>query len=394
MKKIILCLLIVGFTFAADLPLSSEKKELLNLQRKQILKEYHKNKNIWISPFKLSGSIYENIDISKDKSQTRNVALSWSQDIFRSAGIFHIINKAKALNQYSLLVVDLKEAAYLKNIYTLKTKIQRDKLLQKQSELTLKNNEIDLFIITQKFKVGSADISELNRANITIANAKTEIILLRNTLLNTEFELKKYIGKNSIEDIPLIDFVLINKEIYIKKNLELLQYYAKNKDNLFNSKIIQSSFHPKLTFNFSYGYTANKEDTYPINDSNGNNYYYGLTFSLPLDINKDSTINASKLVYLQSKISITDKKMELIQKYNKYFQTIIDLKEKAMIAKDTSTRYFDLKKFTFNQVKAGFKSSYELESLQNSVKIQKLEIKIQNLNILIEKISLYFDIRH
>ncbi|MDB4257378.1 TolC family protein [Arcobacteraceae bacterium] len=306
------------------------------------------------------------------------------------------MNQAKALKQYSLLEVNLKEAAYLKEIYTLKTNIQRDKLIQKQSELTLKNSEINLFIITQKFKVGSADISQLNIANINNAKAKIEIIIVRNTLLKAEFELKKYIGENSIESIPLIDFELINKEIYIYiyKNLELLQYYAKNKNDLFNSKIIKSSFHPKLTFNSSYGYSDNKQDTYSVNDSDGNNYYYGLTFSLPFDINKDSTIDALKLVYLQSKISTTDRKMELIQEYNKHFQTIVDLKEKVMVAKDTSNMYFELYKFTSAQADAGFKSSYQIESLQNSVKIHKLEIKIQNFNILVEKISLYFNILH
>ncbi|MDB4257379.1 hypothetical protein N9818_00865 [Arcobacteraceae bacterium] len=70
MKKVILCLSIIGCIFAVDLPLSSEKIELLNLQREQILKKYHQNKNSWISPIILSGSISENSDISKNKSQT------------------------------------------------------------------------------------------------------------------------------------------------------------------------------------------------------------------------------------------------------------------------------------------------------------------------------------
>jgi hypothetical protein len=56
--------------------------------------------------------------------------------------------------------------------------------------------------------------------------------------------------------------------------------------------------------------------------------------------------------------------------------------------------YNELYSFTQKQVKTGFKSQYELQSLGNSLEIQTLEKKIQNYNILIEKISLYFDIRH
>lgn len=53
--------------------------------------------------------------------------------------------------------------------------------------------------------------------------------------------------------------------------------------------------------------------------------------------------------------------------------------------------YQELYSFTQNQVKAGFKSKFALESLGNSVEIQKLKKELQTYNILIEKIALYFD---
>lgn len=393
MKKVVLTLLFVSLIFASELPLSTEKIELLKLQREQIQKELDKDKNSWISPVVLSGSINENSDTSNNKSQIKNTSINWNQDIFRSGGIFYTRDKAKALNQFNLLGVDLKEAAYLKNIYTLKAKTKRDKLLQKQSELNFINREIDFFIISQKYKIGSTDISELNRANIDKDNAKTQIISVKNTLTNEEFELKKLIGDKRIESIILLDFELVPKEIYIKHNLELLQYNAKNKNEMYSSKITNSSFYPKLTFNSSYGYTDYSNDN-SLTSEDGESYHYGLTFSMPLDINKNVTIQSAQLQYLQSKISTYDRKFELMQEYDKHFQTIKDLSEKVLIAQDTSEMYRDLYDFTSGQVSAGVKSTYDLESLANSVKIQKLEVEIQKYNILIEKISLYFDVMH
>ena len=73
------------------------------------------------------------------------------------------------------------------------------------------------------------------------------------------------------------------------------------------------------------------------------------------------------------------------------YDTIADYEEKIGVAEEMITMYDDLYRFTQNQYKAGFKSEYDLESLGNSVKIQKIEKEIQGYNIIIEKIALYFD---
>lgn len=394
MKKIIIYLLCFVTVLANELPLSKQKIELLALEREQILEDLNKNKNSWIAPLIFTGSLSESKDTSNNISQTKNASLNWNQDIFRSGGIFYMIDQANAVSQFNLYGVDLKEANYLKNIYILKTKINRDKLLQKQNELIFKNREIDLFIITQKYKAGSADISVLNRANIDKDNARTQMIVVKNNLANEKFELKKLIGDKYIDDIILANFDLISKKNYLKNNLELLQYDAKNKSEKYNTKVTLSSFYPKLTFISSYGYTDYGNDNNYVSDYAGHNYRYGLTFSMPLDINKKPTVESSKLQYLQSKISANERKLELIQEYDKHYQNISDFNEKVLVAKNASIMYCGLYDFTYGQVKAGFKSSYELESLANSVEIQKLEIEIQNYNILIEKITLYFDIKH
>ena len=73
--------------------------------------------------------------------------------------------------------------------------------------------------------------------------------------------------------------------------------------------------------------------------------------------------------------------------------SIGDYEEKIGVAEEMIAMYDDLYTFTENQVKAGFKSSFDQESLGNSVQIQKLEKRIQQYNIQVERIALYFDTR-
>jgi len=125
----------------------------------------------------------------------------------------------------------------------------------------------------------------------------------------------------------------------------------------------------------------------------GDNYNYGLTLSMPLDWNEKSATQSSRLQYLKTKTAALDRKAEIERVYDSSLATIASDREKIAVAEELTRQYKELYHMTKAQVKAGFKSAYELESLGNSVEIQKIEKKMQNYNILIEKISLYFDVK-
>jgi outer membrane protein TolC len=202
------------------------------------------------------------------------------------------------------------------------------------------------------------------------------------------YELKKLIGHEKIDTLTLCDIPLISKTEYIEQQLELLQYEAQNKSDDAAWKITRASYLPKLTFNGSFGYSDYQSD---LIEYNGNDYRYGAVLSIPLDINTRSTIESSRLQLLQTRTAQLDRRMELEQEYEMRFYTIADYEEMIGVAEEMINMYNELYSFTDNQVKAGFKSTYDLESLGNSLDIQRLEKEIQSYNIEIEKISLYFD---
>ncbi len=391
MKKIFLLSLYIVLAHSEDLPISSEKKEILQLKRQQIQKDMDVSTKSWISPLNLSLSINKSEDALKNNSETKNARIVWSLDLFRSGGIYYTIEQAKASGEANLLGIDIEESTFLKQIYTLKAQIERDRLRLEQEQLTLKNMDIDLLIIKAKYKVGTSDISELNQATINRDNARTSMIVTKNSLHSEIFELKKIIDNEKIDAIALPNIALVSKDDYLNKNIELLQYKQTDIAKEASWKNKRSTYLPRLTFNGSYGYTDYQGDA---TNYNGDAYSYGATLSMPLDINTNSSIESARLQFLQTKSSQADRRLELEQEYDKRTGNIDDYNEKISVADEMIKMYSELYDFTKQQVDAGFKSTYDLESLGNSLKIQQLEKKIQNYNIAIEKISLYFDTKH
>ncbi|OHE05130.1 MAG: hypothetical protein A3G74_00560 [Sulfurimonas sp. RIFCSPLOWO2_12_FULL_34_6] len=133
MKKIIYLLLFLGFGYANELPLSEEKIELLKLKRQKISQDIDFQKNSWISPLILQASLNNSKDTLGNDSRTSSAGISWSQDVFRSGGILYSIENAEALGRTNLFGIDIEEANYLKQFYTLLSKIKRDTLKLQQS---------------------------------------------------------------------------------------------------------------------------------------------------------------------------------------------------------------------------------------------------------------------
>lgn len=388
MKKALLLATCAAVAFGGEPLLSDEKQELLQLKREKIREDILLQKREWVSPLRLSLGVNRNKSATFMESETKSAGVDWSQDLFRSGGIGYSIDRAKALGMSQLLGIDREEAEYLKQAYTLYAQSERDRLKHKQNELTLHNRDLDLFIITAKYKAGSADISELNRATIDRDTARTALIASKNILRNEEYSLKKLLGTAKIDPNDLSNIPLISKEEYLAQHLELLQYEAQERSDEAGAKIVRSSYLPKLTFNGSYGYTDYQSDQI---EYSGDNYNYGATLSMPLDINTNAQMLSSRLQLLQTRTAKRDRAQELEQEYEMRFFTIADYEERIGVAQEMLMIYQELYTFTQQQVATGAKTVYELESLGNSVQIQQLEKEIQANNILIEKIALYFD---
>lgn len=394
-SKIFLSCLCTSILLADSTPLSQTKQQTLSLKREQIQQDTDAASKSWIAPLMLSATINDNHDNTNNSTLVQSATLQWSQDIFKSGGIEYTIKQARANGAANLLGVDIQEATYLKQIFTLKTQIQRDQLNVMQDELTLKNSEIDLMMTKAKYKAGLSDLSQLNQITLNRDSARTNLISVKNSLQSETYELLKLIQGQNIDAIQTPQFPLPSKEEYLSENLELLQYSKQDEANEAAWKIRSSNYLPKLTFNANYGYNRYDYSSPYISDTQGNAYSYGLSFSMPLfDVNSKSNIESAKLQYLQTRSIQNDRKIELEHQYNEHINNIKNYQEKISVADEMIKMYDELNNFTKGQVAAGFKSQYDLDSLENSSNIQKYEKEIQKYNIELEKIALYFDVKH
>ncbi len=389
MKKIVFALCTVTFLFA-DSPLSEQKAKLWELQKQKLQKDTAKLKNSWISPLSLSGGWQRNVNAGNFDGTSTKASLNFRQDVFRSGGIWYAIDYAKAFGEAEKLGIELKEASQLKALYTLKAKIQREKLKVLQSELLLKNRLIDVDIVKENYRSANADISQLNRVVIDSDNARNGLINAKGMLRNEEMELKKLIGNKSVEKLKIPDIPLVDKDFYLSHHLELLRYAKQTKAAKAQFKAIKSNYLPKVTINANYGYSKFEGD---FQTYDGDEYGYGIGVSIPIDINRKNDIESNKLAYLQTKLASKDRKNELEIEYDKRVLNIKDYREKMKVSSQMLQMYEELYNFTLSQVKAGIKTKADSDSLSNSIKIQKLEYEIQQKNIELEKMALFFDLK-
>ncbi len=389
MRYIILSLTLASILLA-DVSLSEEKSKILQLQRQKLNADADKLQNSWISPLKAQARWQKSVNAGKFGGRTASVGVSLNQDIFRSGGIWYAIDYAKAYAQLSKLGIDIQEASLLKRLYTLTVQIQRDNFKLQQSKLLLKNTEIDLEVIKDNYKAGNSDISQLNRASIDSDNARVNLINTRNLLQNERYELKKLIGDKDIKKLKIPAIPLVDKESYLEKNLEILKAKKEIQTNLALYKTTKAKYLPKVSILGNYGYSKFRGG---FQNYQGKEYNYGAQLSIPLDINTKNDLQSNKINYIQSKVSLKDKRWEFEKEYQKHINNIKDIKEKIKISKKMLNMYHELYEFSKSQVKAGLKTNLDLESLANSIKVQKLTQKIQQKNILLEKIQLFFDLK-
>jgi outer membrane protein len=385
MKKIITLNLIVSLSIASVL--NDTKDKIFNAESNKTKEDTKVLKYKWISPARIQMSYTKNTK-NKITTDIKTIQISWNQDIFRSGGIYYAIKYAKALGIYNLDLIKQQKLNLIKQVFSLKIQILRDKLLLKQNELKLANLEINVKVTKDNYLAGNADISDMNNILVQRDTQKMANLNLKQKIQQEIRELKKLTNKN----FNLKEFPLITKEEYIKQNIAIKTLDAKSKSDYLKTKKITTSYLPKFTVNLQASH-SDYDSEIDKQDYSDKPWSAGVTLSMPLDINYKANIQSAKINYLKSKFDIQDKINELSQKYDEVIENINILKEKIKIAKQIKKSYETLYNVVKEQFKAGLKTSYDVQSLKNSLQIQNLEVKIQKYNILLQKIDLYFDVK-
>jgi outer membrane protein TolC len=221
-------------------------------------------------------------------------------------------------------------------------------------------------------------------------NQQKENISLKNSLKDKEYELSKYTSFRANE-IEIIDFKIIDKEKFLKDNLNIR--YENSRVELLNTSYnqLKSSYKPKVTLNTSAGYSNNENLTTNTTGDDERNGSIGLNASMPIfDITKDAKLEKSKLEVLKQKVNINDIKNELAYEYEQILTQINTYDEYEKTVENNLKLYDDLIMVNQSSNAAGMTSDYDLEVLQNTKKINEYDLQINDIDKKLQYSKLYF----
>jgi cell division septation protein DedD len=118
-------------------------------------------------------------------------------------------------------------------------------------------------------------------------------------------------------------------------------------------------------------------------------YNYGLKATIALDFNTFRDIESSRVEYLKSLVVIDDKKRELASLYEQVTQNLSNYDKKIALSKENRALYAKLLDETTQLYTAGYKTTYDVQTLSNSVKIEEVEQRTFELDKQLELLNLY-----
>lgn len=365
--------------FADEDILNKSQKNILETKEKIIIENRKINEKSWLSNLGLNLSVNED----NDKKQSKNIALSYEQNIFKFGAIGYSIDLAKLKEQYDLLDLKVDYKSFLNIIYTGVLEIKKQEIEIQKIKLELKNQTIAIKIKQEEYKEGQADIISLNDKIIAKSSLEKSLVNSQISLQNSIDELKKYSNIN-YDEIKIPDMKIINLDDFLASSDELS--LARQNANIANltHKITKTDFLPKLSFTLNGGFLDNNEKNY-------DKYYnYGLKISMPFDFSYANKIEKSRLNYLlanEQKIQI--KTQEQIE-FKKISQEIQKFQKLIKIATKDIKLYAQLLEVAKQELQAGYKSAQDVEILSNTKNTRELDIKLYNQNIKQQILKYYY----
>lgn len=397
MKKNLLIYILFHLLFFVSLSandrdlLSQEKQDLLIQEQNRYESEYEKLRYNWITPLNLGASYGYDKVYTGDYGTNTNISASISQDLFRSGGITYQIEYADAKKRADEISLTKEIADINKELFSALLNYEKTLLQKKQSELILKNKEIEIFIKRQLYEVGKADITELNNALMAQSSELKNLVTHQYMLAQLRGEISKVSDVDPLTFSPP-RFSLVESDTYLENNLELnyLRLQTKSFEHLYG--VTKSGYLPSLSLNANVGYREYDSKKYD-NRYDGNYYGAGVTLNIPLYYNAMSATQEAKANYLKQAAQVADRYRVTKASYTQSIDLIESYRSYNEITSKNLALYDELIEAIEAGVSVGEKTGYDLQTIKNTKAIEELNIKISEINIQIELAKLHFALK-
>ena len=387
-------------TLFADGNNSTLEKFISSYKQLQFQYDYEKNdaqssklRDSWIAPIQINYS-YSKSNPYNRKQSNQSAAIRINQPIFQSGGIYYGIKFANASRLYSHYSIDVAKRKMIKDAIATLMQIKQTELKEEKQELQIKNAQINLEQKKEEYFSGQLDSGFLDDAIIQKNDAVSALydIQTAKEKLVSSFHALSDLNYKKVA-IPHLE-LLSNKE-FLAHNIVLSQNEAQIQKNRYRKNVTIAKYLPKVNLTAGYNWSLTTNQAFQIgsrvvSNSNELDYYdYGVSVSIPLDINTFRDIESAKVDYLKAQVVQKDKQRELNSLYEQVMHNIKKFDKKIALSDENIQLYSKLLSDTKKLFKAGYKTEYDVKRLENSLKIQKIDTKIYEIDKQLELLNLY-----
>jgi outer membrane protein TolC len=399
LKPLVLLCLSFSFGVANEQNLSFDSY-ISNLKQKSFSYDYEKNKqeslklrDSWIAPVRTNYS-YSRSNPYGNEQISQSAAIRIDQPIFQSGGIIYGIKFAKANRLYNDVSIDVAKRKMIKQAVNLLMQIQQTQLREQKQELLIANAKINLQQKQEQYLSGDLDSGFLDNAIIQknlVQQTLFDIQTTKQRLVSSFQSLSDLDYKNA--PIPHLEY-LSGKE-FLKYNIVLQQTRYAVEKNRYGKDVRVAKYLPKVNLTGGYNWSKTDNQTFQVgstfvDNSNEMPYYdYGLRVSIPLDMNTFRDIESAKVDYLKSKVIQEDTKRQLNALYEQVMHNLQNIDKKIALSNENKKLYTKLLRDTQELFDAGYKTKYDVQTLQNSLAIQNIDTKIYEFDKQMELLNLY-----
>ncbi|MDF1877938.1 TolC family protein [Sulfurimonas sp. SAG-AH-194-L11] len=385
-----------NFLLSANENNTSLDAYISEFKKEQFKYDYEKNeaegailRDSWIAPLQLSYSYVKSKPYANELTN-QNAAIRMDQPIFQSGGIIYGIKFANASKLYSDYSIDVAKRKMIKDAVTVLMQIKQADLRENAQKLQIINSRINLEQKTQQYLNGQLDSGFLDDAIIAlnvVKQALFDIQTAKEKLIN-QFSTLSDLSYESTQ-IPFLELISIDE--FLEHNLILKQNSAEIKKNQYYKNVTIAKYLPKVSITAGYTWSNTEQQ---FSDSvifiNDLAYYnYGIKASIPLDINTFRDIESVKIDYLKAQVVQKDKKRELKALFSQVLHNIDNFDKKIALSNDSMNIYKKLLDDTRELFLAGYKTQYDVDTLSNSLEIQKIDSKVFEIDKQLELLTLY-----
>ncbi len=387
LKKLLILFsfLVAGLWAQGDLQnyLSDEKNLIFDFQRQQTDVQMGMLKNSWISPVTVS---YQKEWKPQDNGPTRTseaFSIGIDQPIFKSGGIYFGIKYAQALQGASQKEIALQKRQLIAQAVEMLYRYRKTQLQIRKMRLMVQNDALAMKRQEEMYAAGMIDSTLLDQTILTHNRDSSQLLDLQLSLrqLRANFQ---FLSDKNPDKIRPPKLHLISLKKYRSTNLKLAAQKLHAEEKRYSSKMTWTKYLPTVT---AYAHYRRSDEQTPGTMTSSKNY--GVRISMPLNINASADIEVSRLNYLLAQVEVRDQRKVIHAEYALVQASLRYLDRKIALAKQDARLYRRLLKSTKNLQKAGEKTAEDVQTMQNSLAMKKLDKRIYYYDKQLQLLSLY-----